>query len=528
MSGSGDPSRIQGMPLSPAPAMPAEPPNRRAPEPLRQAPNPALDIGPEEFRRLGHELVDRISEMLAAMPAGRVTPGEPPRAVRAALGGNGLPAEGTAPAALLREATDLLHSHSLHNGHPRFWGYVTASAAPLGMLGDLLAASVNPNVGASILSPIATEIELQAVRWIAELVGCPAGTGGLLVSGGNMANIVGLLAARRAKAPGDVRADGVRGGPPLAVYASTETHTWVQKAADLMGIGTGAIRWIPVDREGRMRVDALEAAIAADRAAGVHPIAVVGTAGTVGTGAVDPLRAIARTCRAHDLWFHVDGAYGGPAAALPESDPDFRALGDADSIALDPHKWLYAPLEAGCVLVRDPDTLSRAFSFDPVYYNFAGDPDDPPVNFLTLGPQNSRGFRALKVWLGLRQAGRDGLVRLIREDIALTRALHRAVAEHPDLEPLTCRLSISTFRYLPPDLRADADRHGEYLDRLNKAILDRLQRGGEAFVSNAVVDGRYALRACIVNFRTTLADVEALPEIILRIGREADASLRDA
>ncbi|HSE27730.1 MAG TPA: aminotransferase class V-fold PLP-dependent enzyme, partial [Gemmatimonadales bacterium] len=494
----------------------------------RLAPSPTLDLTPDEFRRLGHELGDRIGEMLAAMPAGRVTPGEPPRMVRSALGGNGLPARGTAPAELLAEATDLLFAHSLHNGHPRFWGYITGSAAPLGMLGDLLAASVNPNVGASILSPMATEIELQAVRWIADLVGCPAGTGGLLVSGGNMANIVGLLAARRAKAPGDVRADGVRGLPPLVVYASSEAHTWVQKAADLMGLGTKAIRWIPVDGEGRMRPDALEAAIVADRAAGLRPIAVVGTAGTVGTGVVDPLRAIALTCRAHDLWFHVDGAYGAPAAVLPESDPDLRALREADSIALDPHKWLYAPLEAGCVLVRDPDELSRTFSFDPVYYNFAGDPDDPPVNFLALGPQNSRGFRALKVWLGLRQAGREGIVRLIREDIALARALHRAVAARPELEALSCRLSIATFRYVPPDLRAEAGSHGQYLDRLNKAIVDRIQREGEAFVSNAVVDGRYALRACIVNFRTTLADVEALPAIMARTGRDVDATLRNA
>jgi glutamate/tyrosine decarboxylase-like PLP-dependent enzyme len=405
---------------------------------------------------------------------------------------------------------------------------VTSSAAPIGMLGDLLAAAINPNLAAAILSPVATEIEAQTVRWIAELVGFPEGAGGLLVSGGNMANIVGLLAARRARFPGDVRTDGLRGGPALAIYASSETHTWVQKGADLTGLGTGAIRWIAVDGEGRMRVDALEAAIAADRAAGVHPVAVVGTAGTVGTGAVDPLRAIARVCRAEGIWFHVDGAYGAPAAALPGSDPDLQALGEADSIALDPHKWLYAPIEAGCVLVRDPAELSRSFSFDPAYYRFAGDPDDPPLNYLALGPQNTRGFRALKVWLGLRQAGREGIVRLIGEDIALARALHRAVGARPDLEALTCRLSISTFRYVPPDLRAaaGAGAHGEYLDRLNRAILDRLQRGGEAFVSNAVVNGVYALRACIVNFRTTQADVEALPAIVARVGAAADAELR--
>jgi glutamate/tyrosine decarboxylase-like PLP-dependent enzyme len=490
---------------------------------LRQAPDPTLDIGPEEFRRLGHELVDRIATMLAAMPGGRVTPGEPPRAVRAALGGNGLPAGGTPAAELLDEATELLFAHSLHNGHPRFWGYITSSAAPIGMLADMLAASVNPNLGASILSPVATEMELQVVRWIAELIGFPAGSGGLLVSGGNMANIVGLLAARRAKAPGDVRTGGLRGGPQLTVYASAEAHTWIQKATDLMGIGTNAIRWLPVDADGRLRAADLEAAIAADRAAGAHPFAVAGTAGTVGTGAVDPLRDLAAVCRAEGLWFHVDGAYGAPAAALPEAHPDLKALSEADSVALDPHKWLYAPLEAACVLVRDPDALSRTFSFDPVYYHFAGDPDDPPVNFHALGPQNSRGFRALKVWLGLRQAGRDGVVCLIRDDIALARALHRAVEARPDLEALTCRLSISTFRYVPPEMRASAAAHGEYLDRLNRAVLERLQLGGEVFVSNAVVDGRYALRACIVNFRTTQADVEALPAIVARVGAAVHA-----
>ena len=494
---------------------------------IRRERGPTLEIAPDEFRRLGHALVDRIAGMLATMPQGPLTPGEAPSEVRRALGGGHLPAGGTPPGELLAEATDFLFSHSLHNGHPRFWGYVTASAAPLGMLGDLLAAAVNPNVGASILSPAATEIETQVVRWIAELVGCPAGTGGLLVSGGNMANIVGLIAARRAKVPGDVRTDGVVGSRALAVYASSETHTWVQKAADLMGIGTSAIRWIAVDDQGRMDIAALESALEADRKAGVTPIAVLGTAGTVGTGAIDPLQEIARICRERDIWFHVDGAYGGPAAALPDAGADLRAMGEADSIALDPHKWLYAPLEAGCVLVRDPDHLSRAFSFHPTYYRFGGEPDDPPVNYLLLGPQNSRGFRALKVWLGLRQAGRDGIVRLIREDIALARAMYRAVAAHPELEAVSCRLSITTFRYVPPDLRGEADRHGEYLDRLNEAILERLQRGGEAFVSNAVILGRYVLRACIVNFRTTLADVEALPEIVARLGREVDAVRRE-
>lgn len=440
--------------------------------------------------------------------------------MRRLLGGDGLPATGTDPEALLRDTAELLFDHSLFNGHPRFWGYITSSPAPLGMLGDLLASAVNPNVGANILSPVATAIERQAVRWTAELLGFPADCGGLMVSGGNMANMVAFLAARRARASWDVRQDGLRSGTgQLVVYASRETHTWIQKAADLFGLGLSAIRWIDTDRDQRLRVEDIEAAITADRAAGHVPFMVVGTAGSVSTGAIDPLAGLAALCSRHQLWFHVDGAYGAPAACLPEASADLKALSLADSVAVDPHKWLYAPLEAGCTLVRDPRHLVDAFSFHPAYYHFTpGDDGEAPVNFHELGLQNSRGFRALKVWLGLRQAGRDGYVQLIRDDIALTKALHDAVHAHPELEALTLGLSISTFRYVTAGLGDRPDREA-YLNELNTQLLDRLQTGGEAFVSNAVIDGKFALRACLVNFRTQREDVEALPGIVARIGR---------
>jgi glutamate/tyrosine decarboxylase-like PLP-dependent enzyme len=427
---------------------------------------------------------------------------------------------------MLSETADMLFEHSLFNGHPRFWGYITSSPAPLGILGDFLASAVNPNVGANILSPVATAIERQAVRWTAELLGFPADCGGIMVSGGNMANMVAFLAARRAKAPWDVRQHGLHGDRrQLIAYASRETHTWIQKAADLFGVGLGAIRWIDTDARQRMRVDALDAAIIADREAGHLPFLVVGTAGSVSTGAIDPLGAIADACRRHDLWFHVDGAYGAPAAVLPEAPDDLKALGVADSVAVDPHKWLYAPLEAGCTLVRNAQHLADAFSFHPVYYHFAdADGNEPPLNFHELGMQNSRGFRALKVWLGLRQAGRQGYIQLIRDDIALTRALYDAAAAHVELEALTCDLSIATFRYVPADAKG-YEGSTEYLNELNTALLTRLQTGGEAFVSNAVIDGRFALRACLVNFRTRREDIEALPSIVVRLGREVHAEM---
>jgi glutamate/tyrosine decarboxylase-like PLP-dependent enzyme len=239
---------------------------------------------------------------------------------------------------------------------------------------------------------------------------------------------------------------------------------------------------------------------------------------------VDPLPAIHALCKEHGLWFHVDGAYGGFAACVPEAPEDLRVLREADSVAVDPHKWLYAPLEAGCALVRDPEALRGAFAYHPPYYHF----DEQATNYVDYGPQNSRGFRALKVWLALRQVGAAGYRAMIAADIRLSRAMAEAITRHPDLELVTQELSIATFRYVPPDLRPRIGEAGveARLDALNRELLDRLQRGGEAFVSNAVVFGRYVLRACIVNFHTARADVEALPEIVARIGRAVDANGR--
>jgi len=478
------------------------------------------------FRALGHQLVDHVAGLLESIPDRPITRAQSPSAVRDALGLNGsVPEGGTDPAVLLEQTTQLLFDHSLFNAHPRFFGYITASPAPMGILGDLLAAAVNPNVGAWALAPAATEIEAQTVRWIAEFIGFPVDAGGLLVSGGNMANIVCLLAARVAKADWDTRTDGISGGSArLRVYASAEAHTWIQKAADIAGLGTASIRWIATDARLRMDVAALRRQIEMDRAAGDVPCLVAGTAGSVSTGAIDPLGEISAVCQEHGVWFHVDGAYGGFAAALPEASDDLRALSLADSVAVDPHKWLYAPLEAGCALVRDASKLRAAFAYHPPYYHF----DEHATNYLDYGPQNSRGFRALKVWLQMRHVGAAGYRQMIGDDIRLSLAMAEAVKRHAELALATQELSITTFRYVPRDLRAtvgdiDVERH---LDALNRALLDRLQRGGEVFLSNAVIGGRYLLRACIVNFHTGQADVEAVPEIVSRVGRLVDAELR--
>jgi aromatic-L-amino-acid decarboxylase len=451
--------------------------------------------------------------------------------MRAKLGKRQMPENGTDIAPVIEKFSRTFFEQSTHNGSPRFFGYITSSAAPIGALADLLAAAVNPNCGAWALSPIATEIENESIRWLAEFMGLPGKWDGILVSGGNMANIVGFMVARRAKAPWDIRTKGVADSQSrrLVVYGSAEMHTWIYKAADMSGIGTDSIRWIATDDQHRLRANELRKQIAADREAGLFPFLVVGTAGSVGTGAIDPLPEIAKICKEFDVWFHVDGAYGAPAVALDDATDDLKGLRLADSIAIDPHKWLYSSLEAGCLLTRQPNALRDAFSFKPPYYQF-DDNEGPEVkNYFEYGPQNSRGFRALKIWLGFQQAGASGYRRMIVDDIELAHRMHEFVDKEKLLEQGTVSLSIATFRFVPADLRKHSMEAGgitDYLNELNARIATALRLSGKAFVSNAHMGDRYMLRACIVNFRTTLADVELLPKLIVKLGQELDGRVR--
>jgi glutamate/tyrosine decarboxylase-like PLP-dependent enzyme len=407
-------------------------------------------------------------------------------------------------------------------------GFITSPPAPIGVLGDLLAAAVNPNVGGWVLSPMASEIEAQTIRWIAEMIGYPREAGGVLVTGGTMANFVAFLAARKAKQPWDVRRKGMggTGSRRMRVYASSETHTWIHKAVDLFGLGLDSIAWIPVDSDQRMNTKALREQIRLDQIKGDMPFMVIGTAGTVSTGAVDPLPELASIAREHGLWFHVDGAYGGFAAVVPDAPADLRGISEADSVAVDPHKWLYAPLEAGCTLVRDREILRDAFSQShPAYYKLLQDQEEA-VNFFEYGPENSRGFRALKIWLALRQVGREGYVQMIGDDIRLSKMLFELVGAHPDFEAIRQGLSIATFRYVPRDLKPGDEKVEAYLNELNSQLMVRIQKSGEAFLTNAVVDGKFLLRSCIVNFRTSADDIKILPEIFSKLGAEVDMSLK--
>lgn len=482
-----------------------------------------IDLPPETFRALGHELVDRLAELMAGMAERPVSPPPVPEDIRGLLRGFALRDDGAPAGELLRAATDALTSAGSFAGHPRWWGFINGSGAPLGVLGDFLASAVNQNVSGWVISALAHEIEAQAIRWTAELVGYPAG-GGLFVTGGNSANFIGFLAARRRRMGAAVRTDGVDPAAGWRVYASTECHTWLQKATDMYGLGTGAVSWIPTDGEQRMDAGALREAMRRDAQAGKRPLIVIGTAGTTGTGAIDPLPAIRDACREHGAWFHVDGSYGAMAAVLAEPPPELAALRDADSLAIDGHKWMYLPCDVACVLVRDPAVLAETFTYQPPYYSAKIQKLEGTQSYNALGPDNSRGFRALKVWLTLQQVGRSGYRALVTKDIELARLLHDLAGKHDELEPVSQSLGITTFRFVPRDL-ATGD-HEDYLRRLNIQIVLRIQAGGRAFVSHAFCGERFVIRFCNVNFRSSAEDVAMLPELVVEIGREVDRELR--
>ena len=491
----------------------------------RKAP---IEMGKDEFKTIGYQLIDRVADFIDTIEQKPVTTGESPKQIQKLLSRRSLPVNGSSATELLSQASDLLLNHSLLNGHPKFFGYITSSAAPIGALADLLAASINPNVGANILSPVATEIEKQTVKWLAELIGLPSTYGGILVSGGNMANFTAFRAGLTAMVPGNIKEDGIaNAGSRFVIYCSKTTHTWIEKAAILFGLGSKAIRWIQTDAANKMDNAILEKTILNDLQEGNKPIMIVGTAGDVSTGVVDDLKGIASICKAYNVWFHIDGAYGAPAAVIPELKTMFEGIQEADSLALDPHKWLYSPLEAGCTLIKDPKYLTDTYSSHPDYYNFDAHDEEQVQNYYEYGFQNSRGFRALKVWLALQQVGRNGYIEMISHNIRLSRLLFELAQKHIELEAVTQNLSITTLRYIPADITTEPVIREAYLNKLNKALLDELQLGGKVFLSNAVVNEKYCLRACIVNFRTSEKDIEEVIQIIVGEGNKMYLKLKE-
>jgi aromatic-L-amino-acid/L-tryptophan decarboxylase len=469
------------------------------------------------LRRLAHAAVDLAIDHLADVGARPVfTPMTADE--RRTLLEQPLPEIGRGADAILDAFRDTVLPHPMGNGHPRFFGWVNSPPAPLGVIADLLAAAMNPSCAGG--DHAAIYVERAALRWLMDLVGFPVdGSMGLLVSGTSVASIVALAAARHraARAHGwDVRADGLRGGPCLRLYVSSEGHSCLRKAAELLGLGAAAVRTVPVDARCAMDVRALAAAIAADRRAGDMPMCVAASAGTVGTGAIDDFEAIADLCAREGLWLHVDGAYGAFGVLASERAARYAGMARADSLALDPHKWLSVPVECGCVLVRDGGLLRDTFSLVPPYLRteegkgFGGLPW-----FSEYGVQQTRGFRALKLWMVLQQLGRAGVAALVERQLGLAQRLASLIDAAPDLERMApVDLSIVAFRYVPATLAGDDTR----LDALNKRVMEQVQADGAAFLTNTLIRERFALRACVLHYASTDDDVRTLVDVVRRTG----------
>jgi aromatic-L-amino-acid decarboxylase len=482
-----------------------------------------LNWDAERARDLTERMLGIWTEMLDGLddlPAGRVEPAaDVARAMRLPI--DEQPLEPEQIETLMRQ---LVFDHSAMCGHSGFLAYVSGAGTVPGAAADLLAAGLNPNVGGWVLSPAASELELYLMRWMAERFGLPPGSGGLMTSGGATSNLTALKAARDSRATGDTRRDGI--SERLAIYTSAEAHATIGEAGDLLGLGSRAVRTIPTDERQQMRVDLLEQAIEADIADGVRPIAVAASAGTTATGAVDPLDEIAQVCRHHDLWYHVDAAYGGAAMFAPSLRPLLRGIELADSITFDPHKWLYTPHASGCLLVRDPADLVASYAVHAAYVYEDRDLTGAGTNIGELGPSWSRPFVALKVWMSLAAHGLDAYARRIAHDVELAHYLHAEATRRTELEPMApVALSIACFRYVPPDLPPGAGRE-TYLNDLNERLLHEVRRDGQTFPSNAEIGGAYCLRACIVNYRTEADDIDALLDVSVEQGRKLDAALR--
>ena len=475
-----------------------------------------LDL--EGFRALAHRAADLAADTMEGVARGPVFRPMSPEE-RSALLDIRLPERGQPPEAAFQFVREKILSRPMGNGHPRFFGWVNSPPAPAGVAAELLAAALNPSVAGG--DHAAVYLERGVVRWLMELVRFPVnGSMGLLTSGGSVASLIGLAAARHKAALADgwnVREEGLQGGRPrLILYITEEGHSALRKAAEILGLGSASVRTVSTDAGLRMDVAALRAAIAADRAKGLRPFCVAASAGTVNSGAIDPLGEIADLCHKEGLWLHVDGAYGAFGAASTALARLYNGMERADSLALDPHKWLSVPIECGSALVRDGALLRDSFSLVPPYLRteegkgFGGLPW-----FSEYGPQQTRGFRALKLWMTIHSLGRDGIASRVERHVALARRLASRIDEASDFERLADGpLSIVCFRYAPPSLRGK----DEGLDALNKAVMERVQAGGEAFVSGTTIRGRFALRACVLHDETTEADIDALVEIARRAG----------
>jgi aromatic-L-amino-acid decarboxylase len=466
-------------------------------------------MNPTEFRTAGHRAVDRIAEYLSSLEERRVFPNITPREVER-LFDEPLPQEGAPLDAVLEDVERKVVTNSTHVGHPGYLGLITPSPLPAGVLADLWASALNQNVGAYSIGPAAVAMERRVVRWLCDLVGFPKGAGGHLTSGGMMANFTGMKLARDRVSGDRAQHDGVAGA--CAVYTSEERHVSIDKSVDAVGLGRASLRALPTDDSFSLRLDALEEAIANDKRRGVKPVAVAALAGTTNTGSIDPLSAIRAVCDREGMWMHVDAAYGGGMLLSAENPGALDGLALADSVTIDPHKWFYAPLDAGAILVRDAAQLTRSFGMKPAYLTDELDAAGERYQYYVHSFEQSRRFRGLKVWMSFKRYGAKQLGAWIDANIRVARRLHELAAASRDFVSATPpKMSGVCLRYVGKEMNEAQSA------RLHARVVDRLEADGRFWFSTTVLKGKTFFRINIVNFRTR---DEHMDELMATLRRE--------
>ena len=467
----------------------------------------SLNLSDRDIERAGTLLTGFLRAFEQSIPAQAVLP----RLDRAALSEillQPFPEQGIGIEQLFREITERIVPNSTMISHPRFLAYVLGPPNGIAPFAEAIAATLNQNCNFWQLSPAASVIERKVISWFSALFAFPETAAGIMTSGGSMATEIALSAAIQEKYPGDFRRTGLQSSrSPLIVYVSEEAHGCVEKAAVILGLGLDNVRKIPVDSAFRMRPDLLAAAVQEDRKAGNQPFCVVATAGTVNTGAIDPIAELSDFCSREELWLHVDGAFGALFILSTRMQDQFLACGTADSLALDPHKLLFAPLEAGCVIVRDRATLERTFRFGASYLTVEHDPLF--TNFMDYGPQLSRSFKAFKVWCALQALGVRAFTDAVEHTLAIARYMEERIQAEKSLELLApVTLTAVCFRFRNAD------------DTGNEKILARLVEEGTALLGPVRVGGRFGIRACITNYRTTRADIDFILDRLIQLGTD--------
>ncbi len=486
-----------------------------------------LDLDRDKFKKLLYKVSDIVADLYSGLEERKVFSGLNPEDVQK-LFYEDLPEHSFEPDNVLNKIKDDVIKTSTLNISPYFLAYVASSGTQAGIMAEMIGVALNQICSKWHCSPVGAEMEKQVVEWIGEFIHYPLhypNSGGSLVSGGSAANMSCLATARKVKAPFDVSKDGLKAGPQLTVYASTETHSCIEKSIDSLGIGKRNLRKIKTNDDFTINIDDLEKQIINDKANNYYPICVVANAGTVNTGAVDPLYKIADICKQYNLWFHIDAAYGGPAAGTNIVGDLFKGLELADSIALDPHKWLYAPVEAGCALVKNVEALRGTFSILPDYLRLDME-KSTRFEFMEHTFQLSRNFRALKIWATFKTYGADLIRKSIEENIKTIKYLEELIDLSDDFEVLSSAiLSVLCFRYKTSDEKYQ--HNDEYLNKLNQELLNAIEKDGRVFITGTLVRENIVLRACCINHRTNKKHIEIFLQIIREIGQTVQASLKD-